>query len=201
MFHSDQVADTEVNLERLEYAGQAVEMGANWDGSLGIGLASDAAAVSPSSAKPDWLKQPAVPVSVPVVEEPAPVNKEQDQIPDFLREAGWGESSGTFQESESAIAGEAEPSPAVQADLPDWIKAMAPAAAETPPASPVATTPPAVDVPDWLQNLDKSQSSAPISPPASPAAPVPPAMDVPDWLQNLDKSSILCIGFSAASSD
>ncbi len=63
LFHSDQVADTEVNLERLEYAGQAVEVSANWSGSLGIGLASDAAAVSPSLSKPDWLKQPAVPVS------------------------------------------------------------------------------------------------------------------------------------------
>ena len=163
-------------------------MGANWDGSLGIGLASDAAAVSPSSAKPDWLKQPAVPASVPIVEESAPIDKEQDQIPEFLREAGWGESSGTFQESESAIASEAEVAPAVQADLPDWIKAMAPAEAETPPASPVAATPSAVDVPDWLQNLDKSQSATPISPSAPPAAPVPPAMDVPDWLQNLDKS-------------
>ncbi len=187
LFHSDQVADTEVNLERLEYAGQSVETDANWGGSLGIGLASDATAVSPSAAKPDWLKQPAVPASAPVVEEPAPVDKEQDQIPDFLREAGWGESSGTFQESESAIAGEAETAPAVQADLPDWIKAMAPAAAETPPTSSAATTPPAVDVPDWLQNLDKSQSAASISRQASPAAAVPPAMDVPDWLQNLDK--------------
>ncbi len=40
VFHSDQVADAAVNLEQLEYEGQAVEMGANWDGSLGIGLAS-----------------------------------------------------------------------------------------------------------------------------------------------------------------
>ncbi len=65
-----------------------------------------------------------------------PLLKAQEQIPDFLRQAGWGESSGAFQESQSAIAGEAEAAPAVQADLPDWIKAMAPAAAETPSASP-----------------------------------------------------------------
>ena len=51
---------------------------------------------------------------------------------------------------------ESEASPAVQADLPDWVKAMAPAAAETPPASPAATAPPAVDVPDWLQRSGQS---------------------------------------------
>ena len=38
VFHSDQVADAAVSLEQLEYQGQVVDMGANWGGSLGIGL-------------------------------------------------------------------------------------------------------------------------------------------------------------------
>jgi len=174
VFHSDQVADTEVSLERLEYAGQAVDMGANWGSSLGIGLASDATAVSPSLSKPNWLQQPAVPASSPT-EEPAPVSQSQEQIPDFLRQAGWGEPNGEFQESTPAMADEAEAAPAVQADLPDWIKAMAPAAAKTPPPATPASTPvaPAMDVPDWLQRLDTHQPAASAPQPQMAATPKP----------------------------
>ena len=192
IFHASQVADTEVNVERLEYAGQTVDMGANWGSNVGIELANDATAVSPSLAKPDWLKQPATPISIPE-EEPAPATKttEPDQIPDFLRQAGWQGSSGVFQEGEAVPSNEAEaaPAPAVQADLPDWIKAMAPAApgmAETSASATSTPVAPAVDVPDWLQNLDKGQPAA--SAPAVVQIPdaMPSSSDLPDWLQNLD---------------
>jgi cytochrome c-type biogenesis protein CcmH/NrfG len=191
VFHPDQVADAAVNLEQLEYKGQAVDMGTNWGGNLGIGLATDVTVATPSSSQPDWLKQQAAPPASSPDEEAAPASQSQEPIPDFLRQAGWGESDGAFQESPSATsaaaADETETAPAVQADLPDWVKAMAPVAAETPPAIPAnAPVPPPMDIPDWLQGLDKSQPAAP-APPAQTPSTIPSTNDLPDWLRNLDK--------------
>ncbi len=191
VFHSDQVADAAVSLEQLEYKGQAVDMGANWGGNLGIGLASDATVVAVSSSQPDWLKQAAPPLAPAPDKEAAPASQSQEPIPDFLRQAGWGESTGAFQESQSATASssadEAEVAPAVQADLPDWVKAMAPVAAETPPTKPAsAPVPPAMDIPNWLPGLDKSQSSV-SAPSAQTPQSTPSSNDLPDWLQNFDK--------------
>ena len=191
VFHPDQVADAAVSLEQLEYKGQAVDMGANWGGNLGIGLATDVTVATPSSSQPDWLKQTASPAASSPDQEAAPASQSQEPIPDFLRQAGWGGSSGAFQESpsatSSATADETEAAPAVQADLPDWVKAMAPVAAETPPATPAnAPVPPPTDIPGWLQGLDKSQPAAP-----APSVKTPPSTsssnDLPDWLGNLDK--------------
>ena len=106
VFHSDQVADAAVSLEQLEYKSQAVEIGENWKGSLGIGLATDVTAVASSSSQPTWLKQPTVPASSQDQDnEAAPVAQAQQPIPDFLRQAGWGESSGAFQEKSSCRCG------------------------------------------------------------------------------------------------
>ncbi|HUI90065.1 MAG TPA: tetratricopeptide repeat protein [Anaerolineales bacterium] len=187
LFHPDQAADTEVTLERLEYAGQAAEAGTNWNGNLGLGLASDATAVALSSSKPEWLKQPAVPAHSQE-EQPTPAAHEQEQIPDFLRQAGWEESSGVLQESESASAAEAEVAPAVQADLPDWVKAMAPAAQETPATGSDEPVPPELEVPDWLQNLDRGQPAASTPPVISEPEAIPAAAEEPDWLKRLDKN-------------
>ena len=193
VFHPDQVADAAVSLEQLEYKGQAVDMGANWGGNLGIGLATDVTVTTPSSSQPDWLKQSASPPASSPDKEAAPASQSQEQIPDFLRQAGWGELSGAFQESpsatSSATADETEAAPAVQADLPDWVKAMAPVAAETPPTTPAnAPVPPPTptDIPGWLQGLDKSQPAAP-APPAQTPPTTPSTNDLPDWLRNLDK--------------
>ncbi len=191
VFHSDQVADAAVSLEQLEYKSQAVEIGENWKGSLGIGLATDVTAVASSSSQPTWLKQPTVPASSQDQDnEAAPVAQAQQPIPDFLRQAGWGESSGAFQESQAAAADEAEAASVIQADLPDWVKAMAPAASDTtPPAAPSnasAPLPPAMDVPDWLRGLDKSQP-AESAPSMQTPQPVPSTDDLPGWLENLEK--------------
>ncbi len=191
VFHSDQVADAAVSLEQLEYKGQPVDMGTNWGGSLGIGLASDATVVAASSSQPDWLKQAAPPAASSPDKEATPTSQGQEPIPDFIRQAGWGESTGAFQESQPATASssadEAEAAPAVQADLPDWVKAMAPVAAETPPPTPAsAPVPPAMDIPDWLPGLDKSQSSASARSAQTPQS-TPSSNDLPGWLQNFDK--------------
>ncbi|HUH96634.1 MAG TPA: tetratricopeptide repeat protein [Anaerolineales bacterium] len=186
LFHSDQIADTEVSLERLEYAPQAAAPAANWGGSLGLSPGSDSAAASPSTSKPDWLKAPAVPASAQEPG-PSPAEASQEPIPDFLRQAGWGESSGVFQESESVPADQAQAEPALQADLPDWVRAMAPADQETPMGGANEPVPPALEVPDWLQNLDRSQSAG-VSPSAGAPQTAPSSEENPDWLQKLDSN-------------
>jgi tetratricopeptide (TPR) repeat protein len=197
IFHPEQVADAAVNLEQLEYKGQVVDVGANWGSGLGIGLPSDAADVAPSTSQPDWLKRAEAPAASSD-KEPAPVSESQEQIPDFLRQAGWGESTGEFKEDQPSTTDESESAPAIQADLPDWIKAMAPVEAETPltpptPPTPAASAPvtPAMDIPDWLQNLDKSQPTAPAPQPPVAQQPVvnQPAATGAESLGELGKSA------------
>ena len=67
VFKSDEAPDDSVTLERLVYAGQSVDMGTNWGGSLGIGLEADATAESSTSEQPDWLRS-----GLTSDEEPAP---------------------------------------------------------------------------------------------------------------------------------
>src|SRR5512138_221071 len=161
VFLSDEVPNMAVTLERLDWNGQPVGMQADWQTNQAIALES-----SPEE-RPDWLKgafgeapagsQPAPAAQTPPgpvspFEVPAasalPPAEPADQIPDFLREAGWGKSTGAFDESKSAFAAEEPVSPAQpieQGDLPDWVKAMAP-----PPAAAPAEN---EELPDWIDKI------------------------------------------------
>ena len=61
VFQSTEVADAAINLERLEYKGEAAPTGPGWDLSLGLvaGVSSAiaVAAAASSNNEPDWLKQ------------------------------------------------------------------------------------------------------------------------------------------------
>lgn len=165
VFRADEVADAVVSVERLEYKGETVEMGAT----AGIGLESDSTAIG---AQPDWLKAAA---SEPGPK-PAPVSKPKEEIPDFLRQAGWGETTGTFKEGPSTSEAGPE-SDAVQADLPAWVKAMAPPG--EPPSQPSPSQPiaaPTEETPDWLRNLGGNQPMMP-----------EPAAENPGWLRNFEE--------------
>ena len=183
IFRSDEVPDAAVSLERFEYTGQVSDSSSSWGGELGIGLETDATAISSSAQQPDWLKAAATPgpsASIEAAPAAASASQPQEEIPDFLRQAGWGESSGQFQESAASFDSESESSGAVQADLPDWVKAMAPtndAAAATP--TPTAQPAPSEDTPDWLQNLGGDQN------PPAPAPETASSADTPAWLKDL----------------
>ena len=202
IFHSDEVPDAAVSLDRLEYAGKSVDLGTNWGGTLGIGLVSDATAIGSAAAQPDWLKSASAAsnVSTPSAGT-ASALQSSDQIPDFMRQAGWGDSSGDSNEGSLALAGQAETeSGAVQADLPDWVRALAPANQNAPESQPSALS---SDTPDWITRLGGQEPPTPS--PVTSSAPqnepdrsmnlgsdqhLPaqvPAMDVPDWLKNLDQ--------------
>ena len=175
VFRSDEVADAAVSLERLEWDGQSVDMGPEWVESQGIGRDEGAVA---SGEEPDWLKAGLTPESPAT---PAPTAGGEEEIPEFMRAAGWGEDTGTFQEG-PGTSDELSEEPAIaEGDLPDWVKAMAPTGADVESAAP--QTEPGEDltqddVPDWLQGLGDAQSAP------SAEQPLTTGEDIPDWLES-----------------
>lgn len=215
VFQSNEVPDNAVNLERLTYTGEEVSMQQDWGSSLGIGLgASSAAAIAANSSadQPDWLKDfspsssDAFSSAQPFGSAPetsAPAFQAQNEIPDFLRQAGWGESSGAPEQPVSFLD---SPEPAgggalAPADMPEWLKGQAPSESVQPSGLVQPGPGPASsdETPDWLSGLGGGQFSepAPVQPTESPdwlsglggARPVEsapaPASETPDWLSSL----------------
>ena len=137
-FRSDQVADSVVTLERLEYqpSGKPEAVQPEWASSLGIKMGTGPlpgaipAKVPPAKPAPQPQQtdqgQPLV-----SFEPPAPAAPEAAQgeiaIPDWLRSAGWQEATGEAKEGSSEFAEQPQPSePIAQAEIPDWLQAMAP---------------------------------------------------------------------------
>ncbi|NCP86144.1 tetratricopeptide repeat protein [bacterium] len=132
---------------------------------------------------------------------PASVDSKEDQpLPDFLAQAGWGPSTGEFKEGPVDFSAPDEPatSQLAAAEIPDWLKAMAPSSLgkDSPPAQAdvpakedldwltgmgMAATTAATDAPDWLNQMGE-QPNVPAA--EEPVAPAQPA-DVPDWLNGL----------------
>lgn len=128
VFESDKVADAAVNLERLEYKpGQSPLSGSSqpsWAASLGVKLEEE----MPESAPPAWLEQgsaePAAAPLEPVADRQAA--QPEEDIPDFMREAGWTPMSGLASAEEGAAGEEPAPEEIARGEMPDWLKAMAP---------------------------------------------------------------------------
>ena len=180
IFLSDEVPEVAVSLERLDWNGQPVGLQPDWQAKQAISLEAS----RPAEEEPDWLKNafnetPPLEQGTPVAPfDAAPPSAKPaepvDDIPDFLRAAGWGQSTGAFDESKSPFT-ESEPASDEAAiapgDLPDWVRAMAP---EQPAESP----PDEGELPDWINKIGTS------------ALPVPSeSAEQPDWLNSLDQPS------------
>jgi tetratricopeptide (TPR) repeat protein len=178
IFQLHEVPDAAVNLERLEYTGDDAPMGEEWGRSLGIGLLASSAAMTSSVSsdeQPDWLKSEAL--SVPVESQgDVPANED---IPDFLRAAGWGESKTPEQPTSIFDSEPAGSDDLVPADLPDWLKGQAPVGLEKP-TEPQFGSAESLDTPDWLTELGDIQSES-ASPEAAQVESVE-EKDAPDWL-------------------
>ncbi len=181
LFEVDNVPDAAVSVERLEY---------------------DVAAQETS-----WQPVTQTPVA-PAIQPSA------ENLPDWMRQAGWGPSTGEFQEGPVNFdepeppAASAPLSGLAEAEIPDWLKAMAPPSVSEPadeapaaedldwlaslggplagsvsaqqPAAPAPTADEAV--PDWLSGLGAPQQEKPAEPQTAPPA------EVPDWLSGLGES-------------
>lgn len=178
IFEMADVPDASVNLDRLEYTGEEVQMGQEWNNaSLGFpSVPPLGAGTAVVEEQPEWLRSSAMEEppqdSAPSASPPQP----DESIPDFLRAAGWGASSGPEQPA-SIFDETPDEEGLVQADIPEWLKS------QTPPSSaPVAAEPSlGIETPDYLTNLDPG-----FDPFAGAAK---PAGDVPDWLKAEGESS------------
>jgi len=200
MFSSNEVPDLAVSLERFDWNGQPVGAQSDWEMTQ---------AVSPESGQrteeqPDWMKgtfneasfdqpQSGAASRFDMTSPPATPAEPAEDIPDFLRAAGWGESTGSFDESKPIFANDEAASPAQpieQGDLPDWVKAMAPQ--QSVPTLP-AVEQPEEEMPDWINKIGTSALPLPsesndqpdwMSQTEQPAT--QPSEDQPDWLKQLD---------------
>jgi tetratricopeptide (TPR) repeat protein len=194
MFQSDEVSDAAVNIERLDWNGQPVSLQPDWSESQAIGLESGPQGEQQETSRmEDVPPAPSQPTPAPIFESTAPFDSSPaqpaDDLPDFLREAGWGKSTGTVDESQPALTGEdAQPSDALeQADLPDWIKAMKPA--ETEPAPRQEDE----ELPDWIANIgtgalaSRADDEPAWTRPTEQGSeePAAPAGEQPDWMSQL----------------
>ena len=202
VFQSNEVLDAAVSIEHLDWNGQPVGPGtqADWSTNQAISLESD----SNRDEQPEWLRgayadtlppttpSPTRPVdqvigeSVPAFDT-AGQTTSGDDIPEFLRAAGWGQSTGAFDESKP-IFGTDEPAAAQsieQGEIPDWVKAMAPTeATESSPAE-------EEELPDWINKIGTG------------SLPVPTASesDQVDWMSQLGQTSDAVPSEQTASGD
>lgn len=191
VFQSGEVSDAAVSLERLEWDGQPSMMESDWGSMKAIHLESGETAEMTPALPPAPVPVPAFTDTTSVPAAPA------EQLPGFMREAGWEPSTGTFDESKSVFSEEAETSstgqPLEKGELPDWVRAMAP---------PEATQPPAEEqIPDWIDKIGTDElpipsveSSAESQPDwlrqveGLPAAQAPSSEETPDWLKSFEQA-------------
>jgi len=194
-FASDQVADSAVNLERLEYKGGpvAVTSQPDWASSLGIKLNDEKHIENP----PEWMQTAETPEQIPPLGsevtaqevENVPVT-DSESVPDWMRSAGWQESSNTAEVESSELGESLSDGPIAKAEIPDWLKSMAPT--EIPeqvnqePDNPAESLPIGEDgIPVWLKptnsaediGMTNSENKQPNEP--QPAS----GSDAPDWLK------------------
>ena len=145
VFQISEVPDESVNLDRLEVSGDEFSTGQEW--SFPSGHGSDFSPVPalgepPLDNQPDWLKSAifagemsyASPPPAEVSSAYEPFSAEaKDDIPDFLRDAGWAESNAPEQPSSNIGRDSSEK--LVPADIPDWLRGQAPVSADLDPIS------------------------------------------------------------------
>ncbi|HIE24713.1 MAG TPA: tetratricopeptide repeat protein, partial [Anaerolineales bacterium] len=128
IFNVDDVADAAINLERLDWHSGDVSQFSSGLGTAVAGLAD--------SEESDWLRQEGD--ALDPEPDSAIETSAEEEIPDFMRAAGWGISDGEAEptsffdspdpDSEAPVVQDAIALD--QAEMPDWMKAMAPESLE-----------------------------------------------------------------------
>lgn len=118
-----------------------------------------------------------------------------EAIPDFLRSSGWGPSTGEFQEGAVDFSSEEQtPKPSTAelaaAQIPDWLKAMAPPGSSAPQAEPDAPAPAGQDLAsadlDWLAGLGGPVAGGQPAVESQPASAASADLGAqPDWLKDM----------------
>lgn len=197
-----QVPDDAVVLEKAGWQpGSASSlMGAQPDWAASLGVKVDELAPARQDV-PDWLSNAVPPTQTSLIEEepevePANLASEQEEnvIPDWLKDAGWGPSTGESEaipEADGFSAG-MDDQPAVEATIPEWLQAIAPAveAGESPTLQDNTSD---VQDFDWLIQAEPGSADEPLEIPGGATPPqaeldlgdVQEPVEVPEWLKEL----------------
>jgi len=175
------VPDQAVTIDRLYWDGNANDVDSEkmpeWESSAAsIGQSSDS-----EEGVPDWL-------STASEDDPAsdeavfPESEDDGEIPPWMQDAGWGPSAGEFDEQEASLSFEADDVEeddefAISADLPEWIRDMAPEAGA------------AMAAESNVENGELEKLDSIFSDSQSDDQPDPPSDDTLDWLQDSDIES------------
>ena len=133
VFNTSDVPDAAVSLERLDW--QPGDTTFSDAGSISdTSIQKDSA----SGEQPDWLKNAETNADPEPATASAANAEPADDIPDFMRAAGWGTSSGEAEEPTSFFdspdpvsdGDDDDDTPIAQGELPDWMKNIAPDQAE-----------------------------------------------------------------------
>ena len=192
-FTSDQVADTSINLERLEFkVGTPSTMPQpNWASSLGIKLA-DEKRIEPA---PDWMttssptEQTPSPAFEPPESKPAPA-KEEVSVPEWMSNVGWQESNGKTEEKPEDLSMPQSEEPLAKAEIPDWLKSMAPqdVTGDLEPGSKPglqdSSSSTEEEDAEWLSKLSATAATAKQEPPQSSDSSHDDG-GLPDWLKQI----------------
>jgi tetratricopeptide (TPR) repeat protein len=221
---SDQVPENAVNIERLDWK-SGIQVGEtpvqpDWANSLGVSIEKPI-----DENLPEWLKSAEAPEISPSGEKPAPsvspfiwdtqevekiitdTSKPEGEIPDWMKDAGWqpatGEATPPPDEgtSEEPLTGLPADENIEQAEIPDWLRGIAPEgpSEETPQTD---RTPEADLSSPWLEQhqpgptdsiiewLDETKPETKV-PPVTPDEDLSAALDeeIPDWLKDLEVPS------------
>ncbi len=194
VFASDKVADSAVNIERLDYRSGAMPAGPkpDWSSSLGIKVNPEKQA----EVIPEWMQSSQAAeetaASTPPALEPGPVaanDGAESAIPEWMRSAGWQDSTGKAEEVPANAGEELPQEPIAKAEIPEWLMSMAPAEAsdkaEKQPEEPVEALPMnEAGFPDWLTPMSSADKAGPEQPESSETVEPRPisSEDLPDWL-------------------
>jgi hypothetical protein len=173
-----------------------------------------AAPTPPIDDVPPWLREESPSVE-PSQASPAPGQSQTPELPDWLAgestsDAGAHDLNVPLPDWSSEFGAELPAQGAQDEPGMDWLHEPTPPAAQsgaTVPLTPIASSSPADDVPDWLREIEQPAASAPVPAPTSnqdlppwlaeesptaapitpaPAQPTPPAEDLPSWLLDVD---------------
>jgi tetratricopeptide (TPR) repeat protein len=196
VFNIADVADAAVTLDKYEW--EPTTSVPAWNDASRLGLDSGLA----QQAQPEWLKQAGTSTQASASTPQASASSTQtttptqtaEDIPDWMRAAGWGPTTGEAEEGPIAFEEpQVHTGDLAQADIPDWLKSMAPPGAfSTPlvkPQVPVSGTQPLADEDlNFLKDLgvpgikQESESPRPTEPPEIASS---DAAAEPDWLKGL----------------
>jgi tetratricopeptide (TPR) repeat protein len=171
--NTEAVPDGAVTLQRLDYTGGPAPLASP----LGISLAAEGPPPKTANVPPSWLTSATSHASVPLASKQG-----HDDVPEFMREAGWqGTTVGAAEPSSDLDGASTADSAATPGELPEWVRALAPSEELD---EEIDALPAQHETPGWLRESSEAASGA-----EDVDAGVSSRGSTPDWLSELGMGS------------